>query len=192
MKISLIVTIFLLSITFPSRSAETETSPDPVLTALQAQIERELHELEPMIGVDIPEHYAGKSLILRYKTRKYMVYPGSKSGRLGRELEEKEGPDDEGILLRVHVQAKGEVNQAVVPQTIDEPYWKTFLNVYPIKNAEKQIYVALSYRSRTDKDLISKLKSIAEQVDDGQPATRSDPDTEGPDKPQPESEGRSR
>lgn len=77
---------------------------------------------------------------------------------------EREGPDDEGVLLRVHVQPKGEVNQAVVPQTVREPYWETFLNVYPVSGSEKQIYVALSSRGWTDKKLIQKIQKILESA----------------------------
>ncbi|MDA7880793.1 hypothetical protein N9A94_00630 [Akkermansiaceae bacterium] len=144
-----------------SATAQNLKAPDPALVALQERFKNELRGLGAELRVEIPEGYAGKSLSLRYKTRKYQVYPGNKSGQLGRELEEREGPDDEGILLRVHVQEKGEVNQAPVPQTIQEAYWKTYLNVYPVENSSKQIYFALSFHGRTDTDLISKLKSIA-------------------------------
>jgi hypothetical protein len=166
MRISLIVAIFLLSIAFHSRSEEKETFPDPSLMALKALIQRELHELEPTIKVE------EKSLTLRYKTRNYMVYSVSMQGRIGKKLMEREGPDDEGVLLRVYMQTKGEDNQFYGAQTHVEPYWKTYLNTIPIKNSEKQVFVTLSYGPRTDKDLISKLKSIAEQAGTGQPATQ--------------------
>jgi hypothetical protein len=126
---------------------------------------------------------------MRYQTRKFMVYPSGKAGRLGRELVELEGPDDEGILLRVHVQAKGEINQAVVPQTITSPYWKTYLNVYPVGDPEKQIYLALSYRGWTDKKLIQKIQKIAEA---GARETATTVDSKSADEKntKPESEGR--
>jgi hypothetical protein len=48
------------------------------------------------------------------------------------------------------------------------------------------------FAAKCEADAIIQQKQIAEQVGAGQPATRSELDSEGSDKPQPESEGRSR
>ena len=169
MKISsTVVALILASLILPSALAqESNGKSDPVLTDLQTQLVKALRELNVTAIMEIPDAYAGKSLVLRYKTRPYKVYPQSKAGRLGRELVEREGPDDEGILLRAHVQKAGEVNQAAVPQTIREPYWSTYLNVYPVAGTGKQIYMALSYRGWTDKKLIERITKVAEQMGAG-------------------------
>ena len=90
-----------------------------------------------------------------------MIHPRNGTGR-GQKLVEEEGPSDEGFILKVHLQPKGQVNSPGIPQTIKSPYWMTHLNVYPVGDLEKQIYIALSHRGRTDKKLIQKLQKIVE------------------------------
>ena len=51
------------------------------------------------------------------------------------------------FLLRIHAQDKGTVNQAVVPQTIRQPYWRTDLDVAVVPDTGHQLYCALAYPS---------------------------------------------
>lgn len=115
--------------------------------------------------MEIPDGYSGKSLVMRYKTRNYMIYPSDMTGHLGQDLVESEGPGDGGILMKIHVQKKGEVNQAVVPQTLKRPYWTTYLNVYPVEGENKQLFVSISFRNTTDKKLIARAKLCLEKLD---------------------------
>jgi hypothetical protein len=52
----------------------------------------------------------------------------------------------------------GEVNQLETPQTIHEPYWRTFLQVTPVARTTNQIYWALSFGDHADERLLDKLK----------------------------------
>lgn len=137
---------------------------DPVLISLQSKLKRELRDLLDGVRFEVPESSAGNSLLMRYQTREYQVYTRNKAGQLSRELVQREGPDDEGVLLSIHVQPKGDVNQAMVPQTIQEPYWSTFLNVYSVADSDKQIYMALASTSRTDKKLTNTIISAVAAV----------------------------
>jgi hypothetical protein len=166
----------LLVASLPGAAQQLKAPPDPVLVSLQAKLERELQDLKLSPGFEVPASSAGKTLIMRYKTREYQVHPESKAGRLGPGLEGREGPDDEGILLQIHLEQHGEIHQAVVPQTRREPYWSTFLNVYPIAGTGKQIYLALSFRGGTDPQLIEKIKAFAKQQGKGDaPKRQSSP-----------------
>jgi len=158
----LVVALALLCTT--GQGEDKKTEPDPVLVKLQSEIEQELATLDPKPTFDIPESSVGKSLTVRYKTRQYTIHPKNKAGRISEDTVQREGPSDDGFLLRVHVQRFGEVNQACVPQTIRETYWSLDLQVYEIEKEGKQIYFALAYNSRTEPDLIKKLQEIAEQI----------------------------
>lgn len=159
------------------KGAQATEAADPVLISLQSKLKHELRNLKETPTFEIPEGSSGKSLLMRYRTREYQVYRSNKAGHLGKELVPTEGPDDEGILLlRIHVQSKGEVNQAVVPQTIQEPYWSTLLNVHPVADSQKQIYVAMSSRGRTDKELVkSVIKLLASVSHDSDEVVWSQP-----------------
>ena len=141
-----------------------ELTPNPVIVALRSKMEQELTQLDPNeLTFEIPESSMGHTLVVRYKTRQYIIHPTSKTGRISETAVIREGPSDNGFLLRVHVQRLGKVNQADVPQTIRQPYWSLDLQAYEIKNADKQIYVALSYNTNTDKKLIRKLRAITKE-----------------------------
>ena len=130
----------------PSQSVKPASEPEKrdgktVLASLKTRLERETRELKPAPTFDLREK--DKSLAFRYKTRDYLVYPGNKTGRLARDPEKREGPDDDGVFLWVSVQRKGELNQVAVPQTIAEAYWTTYLDIYPIAATEEQFYFTL-------------------------------------------------
>ena len=158
----LIAALALLSTTV--HGEEKKIEPDPVLVILGGKIEQELGKLDPKPTFEIPESNLRKSLVVRYKTRQYTIHPRNMTGRISEDTVQLEGPSDDGLLLRAHVQPLGEVNQACVPQTIRETYWSIDLQVYEIEKEQKQIFFALSYNSRTDPELIKKLKEIAAQI----------------------------
>lgn len=154
----------------PIQSLAEKDVTDPVLLLLQSRFEQELGDLNPKPAFEVPSNNSGKILVMRFKVREYMVYPHDMTGHLGADLVKQEGPGDDGVLLRINVQPKGEMNQACVPQTLQEPYWSTFLNVYPVAGTEKQIFVALSFRGGTQKTLIRKIQNIAEHPFMAKPA----------------------
>ena len=147
-----------------SGANKDDSKPDNILVELRNKIEKELGKLDPKPTFEIPQSSKGRSLVVRYKTRQYVVHPKSKSGHISEQTEMREGPSHDGFLLRAHVQPFGEVNQACVPQTLRQTYWSLYLQVYEMKKDKKQIYFALSYNSRTDKESIKKLKEIAAKL----------------------------
>lgn len=158
------VLLALSAVMLPALAGQQAPPADPALIRLQTELTQQLGELQPPVVWEIPRSGNGQSLVVRYRTREYMVYPRAKTGRFGETLERQEGPDHDGLLIRAHVQPSGEVNQAVVPQTIREPYWTTFLNVYPVRGTGKQIYLALSFQGAEDSPLVRKAKQAAERL----------------------------
>jgi hypothetical protein len=138
-----------------------KASPDPILMTLKAKLEQEFQKLDPKPTFEFPDGYDGRSLVVRFKTRDYVVHPRNKAGRIAETTEKHEGPSDDGFLLRAHVQPVGVVNQSVVPQVVRETYWDLYLNVYPVRNTQKQVYFCLSYGGWTDETLIEKIQAVA-------------------------------
>ena len=85
-------------------------------------------------------------------------------------------------MLRVSVQRRGEVNQAVTPQTIHEPYWSTDLDVTPIGKTDKQIYWALSYRPRTPENILHDIRAALKglQGEEGNASSTASSSSPGP------------
>jgi hypothetical protein len=99
------------------------------------------------------------SLTVKYQSRRFMVHGGSKTGAFSEKPREVEGPDVRGFLLRIHAQDKGTVNQADVPQTIRQPYWRMDLDVTVVPDTGHQLYWALAYGSRTDESLLNRVRA---------------------------------
>ncbi|GEM_PF-4250874 len=149
-------------------SFDANPEPDPLIGALQSRLEQEFKLLDPKPTFSIPDVYEGSSMTVRYKTREYEIHPQlGKSGGVAETVRTETGPDIDGFILHAHVQTLGQVNQAFTPQTVSRPYWKTFLNVYPVTNDQKQFYIALSYNGRADQALLRRIRTVLEQMQNG-------------------------
>jgi hypothetical protein len=142
-------------------AADGPTSPElgMAATALQPVLDR----LDPKPTMEYPDHTA--SLVVTYLPQTYKIHGRSKTGEVSVDVRDQVGPSSTGFVLRVHLQSKGEVNQASTPQTILETYWITFLDVTPIEQTDKQIYWSLSYSSRTSTDLLAQIRTALQQLD---------------------------
>jgi hypothetical protein len=137
---------------------------DPVLSLAEKAIKSAVAISDPnlMLTFEYPKH--SKSLVVKYKTRKFMIHSGSKIGKYSEKAHEEEGPSYQGFLLRLHIQKKGTVNQAIVPQTIRQPYWRTDLNVTIVDKSDRQLYWGLSYGSRTDEKLLAIVRKAVNSI----------------------------
>jgi hypothetical protein len=151
----LIVSLIFAAFMSPSvRSAE----PDPILS----KVEKELRKMLAGIVSELSFEYSKdkKSLYVKYKSRKFMVYGRTQSGRIYDKAYEREGPSYEGLYLRVDIQKAGHRNQAKVPQTLREPYWMTDIDVTLLQGTEVQLFWVMSYGSRTKQKLRKRVKTF--------------------------------
>jgi hypothetical protein len=129
---------------------------NPVLKQVAVALRPVLEKLDPQADIAYPG--SASSLVVGYRSQPYKIHGRSMTGEVSPDAHDEIGPSFQGFVLRVHLQDKGEINQAVTPQTIGEPYWQTYLDVTPIEGTQKQIYWALSYGSRTDANLLSQIR----------------------------------
>lgn len=101
---------------------------------------------------------SGDTLLIAYKAQMFKIHFRSMTGEISPEAHDQLGPSFKGFVLHVHLQNRGEVNQAVTPQTLQEPYWRTDLDVTPLAGTPKQIFWALSYGVRTDPNMLMQLR----------------------------------
>lgn len=162
---SALAPVLVLTLAVSALAGQPKVSPDPVLEALKDRLEYEFENLDPKPTFEIPDIYGDHSLTVRFKTRDYVVHPRkSKTGGFAETTKTSEGPSVRGFLLRVQVERLGLVHQLVVPQVIREPYWYVYVNIYPVKNTQKQLYFCLSYTEGTDQTLVDKMKKVAEHL----------------------------
>jgi len=158
-KIILILLTLLIATSF---NVQANDSID-ILNKIENKIRKALSDIETELSFDYPKNT--QILNIKYKTRKFMVHSPTKIGKYSSEAYETEGPDYEGFMLYIQLQDASTINQAVTPQLIKRPYWKTDLNVTQIKNTDKQIYWGLSFGNRTDPRSLERIKEVLKNLD---------------------------
>jgi hypothetical protein len=103
-------------------------------------------------------NFENGTYVYRYHTLIYKFHPiTTKAGDTSGETYNQEGPKDDGIFLQVMVRDGVYQGQLEIPQEIKVPFWRTFINAYPI-TGDKYLMLSLSYGIGSDKKLIEDLK----------------------------------
>ena len=111
----------------------------------------------------------GGGLTVRYRTQTFMVHGSPKAGEYDQEAHAEEGPNRGGFLLRLTFHAKRPVRAAVVPQDLQGPYWRTFIDDYPLGAVAGGGYVSmsLSYGRHAPRCLLSQIKACVAEAAKG-------------------------
>ncbi len=140
-----------------TRAEDQAPKPDPVFRKAEESLRAALVDIDPRPSFEYPKH--AKSLFVKYRTRKFMIHNGSMTGEYSEKAHEEEGPSYRGFMLKVHLQKAVAVNQAVVPQTLRRPYWRTDLNITTVDGTDQQFYWGLSYGNRVDQSHLKRIRS---------------------------------
>jgi hypothetical protein len=147
----------------PTTGGNSSSSDPPrELKAVAQALNPVLETLAPKIEVE----FRDRSLNATFLPQTFKIHGQTKSGAIDEQAHDEIGPSVKGFVLKVHLQPLGDVNQAVTPQTIHNPYWLTDLDVTPIVKSDKQLYWALSYGSQTDKELLNKIRGLLKGLKD--------------------------
>lgn len=149
--------------TIPLTSLTGDYTTNAALAEVASRLQPILSKLDPRPTVSFPKHHT--SLVVTYIPQTYKIHGRSRSGQVSTNVYDEIGPGFKGLVLRAHLQPKGEVNQAVTPQTIREPYWQTDLDVTAIGDTDKQVYWALSYMSRTPTNVLADIRSAMKALE---------------------------
>lgn len=126
----------------------------PALRKVAARVEALLHSQYPEARL----RATPDGLYVECHVRTFQVHGRFLTGETQREAGPELGPEVDGLLLGITLRAGPYQGMAVVPQDHVEPYWTTHLDALPLPASNEHLFLVLSYGSRTDKDLIRKLK----------------------------------
>ena len=127
------------------RAQDATPQPATVMAEVEESLRTALADLSPKPTY---EHHSRGSLTVKYKARKFIVHGNTKIGKFSEKAHETDGPSYRGFILTVRIQGAGIINQAMVPQTIRGPYWRTDLDVTRVKDTDFQLYWGLAYGNR--------------------------------------------
>jgi hypothetical protein len=164
----------LLAMLTTSGLIAADTTANTELKMVASALQPVLEKLDPRPEVTWPGGSA--TLLIGYKSQMYKIHARSMTGEVFTNTHDALGPSFKGFVLRVHLQNKGEVNQAATPQTLREPYWQTDLDVTPLYRTEKQVFWGLSYGVQTDTNLLAQVRQTMRRLKDS-PNKPVDPTT---------------
>lgn len=143
----------------PAPGASSSASPLDLCRAIADALRPAIAGLAPapQLGTNAPA-----SLSVSYLARTFKTHAPSMTGEFAEEAREEVGPAAKGFILAAEIQKKGEVNQAVVPQTLRRPYWDSYVQVTPVSGSDLQIYWSLSYGLSADADLLARIRQAVE------------------------------
>lgn len=133
-----------------------------VTATLAAPIEQV--ELTSRISELILEYYPeaeiaqdNGNLNAKYGTMIFTVHGQRKAGRIPEKTHQVEGPNFKGFMFSIFIKNGEYVGQALVPQTINERYWQTYIDRPPTDDGNSHYVINFSYGSGLDRKFMSEL-----------------------------------
>jgi len=154
--------IMLMAVLSVSEAIGANDSP---LSQVAERLSEIANDMKPVAAVE----QNGRAVSLSYNTRKFMVHNTDKLGHHSEKAHETVGPRYDGLIVKVTVQDGRYFGAAIIPLNLRRPYWTTFVNAYPIAKGKQHLHVNISYGSRTDRELIKRIKDMLESMIDDDP-----------------------
>ncbi len=86
-------------------------------------------------------------------TMMFTIHGRSKTGEVSRETGQQEGPNYKGFMLRVSLEEGTYSGAAAIPQTLQGPYFPTFIDGPATDDGKNYHRISFSYGSRLDPKL---------------------------------------
>lgn len=133
--------------------ARAAPADDPVLARVAAVV----RERCPEAGVELD----GRRLVARQDTMTFTLHRADMRGRYAAEPSREEGPNATGFLLTIErADGDGRGFQAVVPQTLDGPYFPTFIDRAATSDGKGVYLVTFSFGRQLDPGLSAAIRSV--------------------------------
>lgn len=154
MKLISSISLLMVISAFPAFAAEM------MLANCKAKLIPVISRHLPKAAVSIED----RQVVCRYRTNVFKVHSIHKTGDISSTPHDEEGPNVDGLLLRITIHDGDRAAAADVPQEILRPYWRTFINTYPAGGG-RYLWLSISYGHRTDKRLLQELKKLFGSLD---------------------------
>ncbi|MCA9040290.1 MAG: hypothetical protein KDA65_08095 [Planctomycetaceae bacterium] len=124
------------------------------MAATKEQTELELR-IRSLIAEYFPDAHISQEndqLSASHGTMRFTVHGHSKTGERAGLTYQVEGPNFEGFLFSLSVNEGKYQGQAVIPQTLREPYWETYIDRPPTEDGAGHYVINFSYGSRLNQN----------------------------------------
>ena len=149
--------LILFTLTFTLRSS-SETIKD-----YQESINKEIMNVVKKYYPKAKLEFKNGGIQISHDTMIFTVHGAMMTGNYYEQTRKEEGPQGRGFLLFIKVVEGPYQRQAVVPQTLRKPYWKTYINAPQTKNKKNYYWINLKFGHLIKKDFMKELFSILPQ-----------------------------
>jgi len=150
MKRAIITIVAILAVVSAGAGAPP---PDALVQTLTNTIRKHCPEAK----IEVTEH----AFVAKYGTMMFTLHSVSKTGEVSPQTYQQEGPNFKGFILGIALQDGKYEGAAMVPQTLQGPYFPTFIDAPATDDGKKHYQVHFSYGSRLDPGL---KKAIFEAI----------------------------
>lgn len=171
--------IALLVFATTALNGNADQLPEELVKKLRAAIEEHC----PDAQIEVTE----SGFTAKHGTMMFTLHSKSKTGEVYPQTYQEEGPNFKGFLLRVSIQKGPYQGAAVIPQTLQGPYFPTFIDAPATDDGRNYYWVMFSVGSRLDEktrdalfDAIPKTKLQPGDPANGSKPLRSEPDQTTP------------
>jgi hypothetical protein len=137
--------ITLLVFTMTTSTGKSERPPDALVEKLTAAIRRHVPEAQ----VEATD----KAFTAKHGTMAFTIHDRSKTGEVYAATRQEEGPNFRGFMLTVSREPGEYRGAAVTPQTLQGPYFPTYIDSPAIEDGKGHYWIRFSFGSRLDPKL---------------------------------------
>ena len=160
MKRSVITLLAVLTVVHVGTGGFAADDENPRGAALSEKLVKELSDSIVKHCPDAKIEVTRNTFLAKHGTMEFSVHGRSMTGEISQKTHQAEGPNYKGFMLRVSLHDGKYRGQVGVPQTINGPYFPTFIDA-PVTADGKQHYsVGFSYGSRLDPKLKQALLDV--------------------------------
>ena len=126
-------------------TTHAEPPPDEMVQKLTKTIRKHCSDAK----IDVTKN----EFVAKYGTMIFTIHGRSKTGEINAKTYQQEGPNFKGFILRVALLDGKYSGAASVPQTLEGPYFPTFVDAPSAENGKKHYEVRFSFGGRLDPEL---------------------------------------
>ena len=114
-------------------------------------------------------------LTAKHGTMTFTIHRHWKTGEILEKTDQVEGPNFRGFMITISIENGKYEGQAVIPQTLNERYWVTYIDRPPTEDGKGHYVINFSYGSRLNRDF---MKAVFEALPKSRMPTKPSTATE--------------
>lgn len=142
--------------TQPANRVQSGTTATDPLATLSRSLTPVVLKYFPDAKIEItPTLYLAK-----LGTMAFTIHGRHMTGEISPTTHVEEGPNYKGFIIRLELREGPYRGQAIVPQELNDVYWRTWLDVVPVAERDQHLVIGFSYGNRLDEEFKAAIVKV--------------------------------